>query len=45
MRATCLGNDKKEFPANLLLVTGTNLEVILNHVNEIKPDLLIIDLI
>jgi DNA repair protein RadA/Sms len=43
MRATRLGNDKKEFPANLLLVTETNLEVILNHVNEIKPDLLIVD--
>ena len=43
MRATRLGNDKKDFPANLLLVTETNLEVILNHVNEIKPDLLIID--
>ena len=43
MHATRLGNDKKEFPANLLLVTETNLEVILNHVNEIKPDLLIVD--
>ncbi len=30
-------------PANLLLVTETNLEIILNHVNEVKPDLLIID--
>ncbi|MBK9924135.1 MAG: DNA repair protein RadA [Anaerolineales bacterium] len=30
-------------PANLLLVTETNLEVILNHVNETKPDLLIVD--
>ena len=30
-------------PANLLLVTETNLEIILNHVNEIKPDLLIVD--
>ena len=30
-------------PANLLLVTETNLEVILNHINETKPDLLIID--
>jgi DNA repair protein RadA/Sms len=30
-------------PANLLLVTETNLEVILNHVQEVKPDLLIID--
>ena len=30
-------------PQNLLLVTETNLEVILNHVNELKPDLLIVD--
>src|SRR5215216_3301441 len=30
-------------PANLLLVTETNLEIILNHVNEVKPDLLIVD--
>ena len=30
-------------PKNLLLVTETNLEVILNHVNEVKPDLLIVD--
>ena len=30
-------------PANLLLVTETNLEIILNHVNEVKPELLIID--
>lgn len=30
-------------PANLLLVTETNLEIILNHTNEIKPDLLIVD--
>jgi DNA repair protein RadA/Sms len=30
-------------PANLLLVTETNLEVILNHVNEVKPDLVIVD--
>jgi DNA repair protein RadA/Sms len=35
--------DKKELPKNLLLVTETNLEVILNHVNESKPNLLIID--
>ncbi len=35
--------DKKELPKNLLLVTETNLEVILNHVNESKPDLLIVD--
>ncbi len=35
--------DKKGLPKNLLLVTETNLEVILNHVREIKPDLLIVD--
>ena len=43
MRGTRLGDGKKEFPKGLLLVTETNLEVILNHVNEVKPDLLIID--
>ena len=43
MRATRLGSGKQEFPKELLLVTETNLEIILNHVNEIKPDLLIID--
>ncbi len=31
------------FSPNLLLVTETNLEIILNHVNEVKPDLLIVD--
>jgi DNA repair protein RadA/Sms len=36
-------NGQKELPANLLLVTETNLEIIFNHVNEVKPDLLIID--
>jgi DNA repair protein RadA/Sms len=30
-------------PDNLLLVTETNLEVILNHVQEVKPELLIVD--
>jgi DNA repair protein RadA/Sms len=30
-------------PKNLLLVTETNLEVILNHVHDSKPDLLIVD--
>jgi len=43
MRATRLGDGAKDFPANLLLVTETNLEVILNHVNEVKPELLIVD--
>ena len=42
MRAVRL-NGEKGLPANLLLVTETNLEVIFNHVNEIKPDLLIVD--
>jgi DNA repair protein RadA/Sms len=40
-------NTKKELavslPANLLLVTETNLEIILNHISEVKPDLLIVD--
>ena len=49
MRATRLGTNSLEtlratsLPANLLLVTETNLEIILNHINEIKPDLLIVD--
>ena len=30
-------------PSNLLLVTETNLEIIFNHINEVKPELLIID--
>jgi DNA repair protein RadA/Sms len=30
-------------PQNLLLVTETNLEIILNHISEVKPDLLIVD--
>jgi len=42
MRATRL-NGKKELSKNLLLVTETNLEVILNHINEVKPELLIVD--
>jgi DNA repair protein RadA/Sms len=42
MRAVRL-NNQKELPVNLLLVTETNLEIILNHINEVKPDLLIID--
>jgi len=42
MRAVRL-NNQKELPPNLLLVTETNLEIILNHINEIRPDLLIVD--
>ena len=42
MRAVRL-NGQKELPAGLLLVTETNLEIILNHISEVKPDLLIVD--
>ena len=42
MRAVRL-NGQKELPKNLLLVTETNLEIILNHIREIRPDLLIVD--
>ncbi|HLF73796.1 MAG TPA: DNA repair protein RadA [Anaerolineales bacterium] len=42
MRAVRL-NGQKELPKNLLLVTETNLEIILNHINEVKPDLLVVD--
>jgi len=34
---------KTDLPENLYLVTETNLEIILNHVSETKPTLLIID--
>ena len=37
------GSANGSLPANLLLVTETNLEIIFNHVNDVKPDLLIID--
>src|SRR5512134_1390367 len=40
MRAVRL-NSRKELPPNLLLVTETNLEIILNHISEVKPELLI----
>ena len=30
-------------PKNLLLVTETNLEIIFNHISEVKPELLIVD--
>ncbi len=45
MRAMRLGaGDKKsDLPANLLLVTETNLETIFNHVREVSPSMLIID--
>jgi DNA repair protein RadA/Sms len=42
MRAVRL-NSQKDLPKDLLLVTETNLEIILNHISEVKPDLLIVD--
>jgi DNA repair protein RadA/Sms len=42
MRALRL-NSQKGLPENLLLVTETNMEVILNHIREVRPDLLIVD--
>ncbi|HKY55800.1 MAG TPA: DNA repair protein RadA [Anaerolineales bacterium] len=42
MRAVRL-NGKNDLPKNLLLVTETNLEIILNHISEVKPELLIVD--
>ncbi len=49
MRATRLlqhknsGKGSPQFPTALYLVTETNLEVILEHVQEVKPQLLIVD--
>jgi DNA repair protein RadA/Sms len=42
MRAVRL-NGRKALPKDLLLVTETNLEIIFNHVSEVKPEILIID--
>ncbi|MGE5464071.1 MAG: DNA repair protein RadA [Syntrophothermus sp.] len=42
MRAVRLNNNGPLTP-NLFLVTETNLEIILNHVHEVKPELLIVD--
>ncbi|MFZ5910836.1 MAG: DNA repair protein RadA [Chloroflexota bacterium] len=44
MRAVrVLASDKKSIPEALFLVTETNLETILEHVREARPDLLIVD--
>ena len=44
MRALRLqGEDRKNLPEPLYLVTETNLEVILNHIREIQPSLLVVD--
>jgi DNA repair protein RadA/Sms len=37
------GSPSEDIPADLFLVTETNLEVILEHIAEVKPDLLIVD--
>lgn len=43
MRATRLVSGDRTLPTNLLLVTETNLEVILGHVSDVKPSIVIID--
>jgi DNA repair protein RadA/Sms len=43
MRAARLTDAARGLPPDLLLVTETNLEVVLGHVAEVKPSLLIID--
>jgi DNA repair protein RadA/Sms len=43
MRAKRLGNGDKSDPENLYLVTETNLDAILAHVEQVKPALLIVD--
>jgi DNA repair protein RadA/Sms len=45
MRAMRLrtGNQKTDLPANLFLVTETNLETIFNHIREVTPTMLIVD--
>ncbi len=43
MRADRLMAASQSFPEELFLVTETNLQTILEHVREVKPDLLIVD--
>jgi len=44
MRAARLTSvSEKTLPENLFLVTETNLEIIFNHIGEVKPSLLIVD--
>jgi DNA repair protein RadA/Sms len=38
-----LGEDRLDIPEELLLVTETNLNVILEHIQQVKPGLLILD--
>ena len=43
MRADRLMDRSGKFPENLFLVTETNLQTILDHVREVRPELLIVD--
>jgi DNA repair protein RadA/Sms len=43
MRAKRLMVDSQSFPDNLFLVTETNLDIILGHLNESQPALVIVD--
>lgn len=43
MRADRLMDKGVQFPQDLFLVTETNLQTILEHIREVKPDLLIVD--
>lgn len=43
MRADRLMDKGAQFPQELFLVTETNLQTILEHVREVKPELLIVD--
>lgn len=36
-------NGQPKFPEDLLLVTETNLEIILEHINQLRPELVIVD--
>ncbi|NMB53672.1 MAG: DNA repair protein RadA [Leptolinea sp.] len=37
------GSSQTDLPKNLLLVTETNLDVILDHIHEVRPEMVIID--
>lgn len=43
MRAMRLSNESKAFSDKMLLLTETNLEAILTHLDTIQPDILIVD--
>lgn len=43
MRADRLQKKGEDFPSELYLVTETNLQTILEHVRDVKPDILVVD--